>query len=229
MKPKNHFSKIAATLLLVASQSAIATTITFDEFSANNNNTAIANLYAPLGVAFGLDNSSTWSGLSQGDLGQWKLEGSNGSAFLGNNGINNNNSYITSINFAGLMSNVSFDVARSNGSNQGQTLIASAYGGTTLLSSKSIVFGAINSWTSIAFGIGGISSLIITGSSAGFSPFGLDNLQFNATNNVLVSGINQPQAEVTAIPEPETYVLMIAGLGLLGFMARRKKNHPATA
>ena len=228
MKSRIHLSAIAATLLLAASQSAIAATITFDEFSANKNNTAITSLYAPLGVAFGIDNSSIWSGLSQGDPGNWNLEGSNGAAFLGNNGINNSNSYVTSINFSSLMSNVSFDVSRSNGSQPGQTLTASAYGGTALLSSQSIVFGAINSWTSIAFGMGGISSLVIRGSATGFSPFGLDNLQFTRTNNLVVSGVNQPQVEVTAVPEPETYALMIAGLGLLGFFARGKK-HPTTA
>lgn len=30
----------------------------------------------------------------------------------------------------------------------------------------------------------------------------------------------------TAVPEPETYAMMLAGLGLLGFIARRRKQHP---
>lgn len=29
---------------------------------------------------------------------------------------------------------------------------------------------------------------------------------------------------VAAIPEPETYAMMLAGLGLMGFMARRRKQ-----
>jgi len=30
--------------------------------------------------------------------------------------------------------------------------------------------------------------------------------------------------EVAAVPEPETYAMFLAGLGLMGFVARRKKN-----
>jgi hypothetical protein len=30
--------------------------------------------------------------------------------------------------------------------------------------------------------------------------------------------------EVTAVPEPETYAMMLAGLGLVGAVARRRKN-----
>jgi hypothetical protein len=29
---------------------------------------------------------------------------------------------------------------------------------------------------------------------------------------------------VTAVPEPETYALMLAGLGVVGFVARRRKT-----
>ncbi|MBI5659432.1 MAG: DUF1566 domain-containing protein [Nitrosomonadales bacterium] len=34
-------------------------------------------------------------------------------------------------------------------------------------------------------------------------------------------------AAVSAVPEPETYAMLLAGLGLLGFTARRKKNRAA--
>jgi len=37
----------------------------------------------------------------------------------------------------------------------------------------------------------------------------IDNLQYNAA---------------AAVPEPETYALMLTGLGIMGWVARRKKN-----
>ena len=46
-----------------------------------------------------------------------------------------------------------------------------------------------------------------------------------AWNNypVDVTGYDARNWSVTAVPEPETYAMMLAGLGLLGFMAKRKK------
>ena len=37
-------------------------------------------------------------------------------------------------------------------------------------------------------------------------------------------GLNGP---VGAVPEPETYAMLLAGLGMMGFVARRRKNKTA--
>jgi hypothetical protein len=34
-------------------------------------------------------------------------------------------------------------------------------------------------------------------------------------------------SQVAAVPEPETYAMMLAGLGLIGFAARRRKQQAA--
>jgi probable HAF family extracellular repeat protein len=39
-----------------------------------------------------------------------------------------------------------------------------------------------------------------------------------------INNLGQVIATVSAIPEPETYALLVAGLALVGFMARRKKR-----
>ncbi|MES1988356.1 MAG: FxDxF family PEP-CTERM protein, partial [Pseudomonadota bacterium] len=41
---------------------------------------------------------------------------------------------------------------------------------------------------------------------------------------VLTSGKFYDNLTVAAVPEPETYAMLLAGLGLLGFMSRSRKN-----
>ena len=42
-------------------------------------------------------------------------------------------------------------------------------------------------------------------------------------------GLHQDQLYVAAIPEPETYAMLLAGLGLMGFVARRRQRKFAVA
>jgi len=42
--------------------------------------------------------------------------------------------------------------------------------------------------------------------------------------NGLSFGVQVDATAVAAVPEPETYAMMLAGLGLLGFMSRRRKS-----
>lgn len=49
---------------------------------------------------------------------------------------------------------------------------------------------------------------------------------YNPTTGVF-SGFKQDQLYLTPIPEPETYAMLLAGLGLMGFIARRRRRGDA--
>lgn len=69
--------------------------------------------------------------------------------------------------------------------------------------------------------------------ATGVSHFSVDIIDVDDHNNVLIQAwedVNtiSPRAYVlTLVPEPETYTLMLAGLCLVGFAARHKKQHCA--
>lgn len=70
--------------------------------------------------------------------------------------------------------------------------------------------------------------------ASGFTS-GVNQLDFVVTNWAQNSGnptglrVEFGQSAVTAVPEPETYAMMLGGLGLVGFIARRRKNKQASA
>ena len=48
-------------------------------------------------------------------------------------------------------------------------------------------------------------------------------LKFGARNDPSFIRLDNVSVQVTAVPEPETYAMMLAGLGLMGLIARRRK------
>jgi len=54
-----------------------------------------------------------------------------------------------------------------------------------------------------------------------------DSFEQHNTAKRNISGGGQVVAAVVAVPEPETYAMLLAGLGLMGFAARRRKQPAA--
>lgn len=52
---------------------------------------------------------------------------------------------------------------------------------------------------------------------------GTNELTLFGTDTLLFGGISVINGTITAVPEPEAYGMMLAGLGLVGWMARRNK------
>ena len=56
---------------------------------------------------------------------------------------------------------------------------------------------------------------------------GGNNIAVTPTIFELAYQVRGEEQITSAVPEPETYALMLAGLGLVGFMARRRKQAEA--
>ena len=61
-----------------------------------------------------------------------------------------------------------------------------------------------------------------SGPTAGQFDFWINDLSVTAGRSVAVTG-----SIISSIPEPDTYAMMLAGLGLMGFIARRRKQSTA--
>lgn len=83
--------------------------------------------------------------------------------------------------------------------------------------------------TSSLGGPGGYSSWTSFGANSGFVS-GVNTLKFIVTNDAQAGGnptglrVEFLESQVAAVPEPETYAMLLGGLAMLGAVARRRKN-----
>lgn len=201
------FNLIAAAALMAASVSAQAAVITtsldsitgatvigFETFDGFINTTGTVNLGQ--GVTLSSDTNAELSPFNRdlGTNGAWTF-GLNGFAASGSNGV-------LSFTFDSLKSGVSAFVSH----NGGASLLVEAFG----------VSGNLLEATTITFAASG-DGAYDEGTTIGFLR--------NSTDiaSVRFSGVGAVVDNVAAVPEPGTYALLLAGLGVVGAVARRRQ------
>jgi hypothetical protein len=123
-----------------------------------------------------------------------------------------NGSFSDTFNFS--LSNLSDLVTAAGTLNFGKTKKIDTSFNFTLYNSSNLALGSGTSGTdfSLASLASGPYKLVVTGLATG-------------TKGGLYNGV----LSVTAVPEPETFALMLAGLGLMGTIARRRNKAAANA
>jgi hypothetical protein len=128
---------------------------------------------------------------------------------LSGNSILNDSELISTFSFSGAVSGVAFNFVSTGGD-----AIFTAFLGA-------VEVGQFTALTGIAndnfYGFKDISfdSISIDTNGTEYASYALDNLQVASSLEI---------AAVTQVPEPESYAMFMAGLGLMGFIARRRKN-----
>lgn len=194
----------AALALALASAPAIATTIDFDTSPGGPvaNGSRVDTQYASLGVTFGLleNNVAVGTGaLASSDFGG---TGTGNALWNTVGGVfpqdSDNRTDILRITFNGLANGVSFVTV-----GDGDLTQFNAYDAVgTLLETQANLTGG---FASIVFATGGIARIDALQSIDNFT-YRIDNLSFN----------------LTAVPEPGTWAMMIGGFALAGAAMRRK-------
>jgi hypothetical protein len=121
---------------------------------------------------------------------------------------------------AGATYTLSFDLGGSNAWGRPDALIASAAGtSATFTTGPASATTPNNDWyhESMTFTATGATTTLTLQGSAGGNYIGLDNVVVD-----LLSGPGPTPDPVPAIPEPSTWALMLAGLAVIGGVARRR-------
>jgi roadblock/LC7 domain-containing protein len=179
------------------------------------------------------DNFESYGGVSKIT---WVPEGGWSYSGEGNVDLVLNGDY--AINLAGG-SNVFVDLNGTPGSPSFQRVLD----GLTVGQSYNLMFdlagnhrGFPNDSVTVNFG-GSSNTFSVADSNADFSTFSLNFIATGSSANIsfmdnFVEGNRNvgtllDNVSVTAVPEPEVYGMMLMGLGLMGFVAQRRKNQEA--
>lgn len=200
MKAMNFKQFIAATAMALASISVQATLIDFESTGTPGNYNDLS--YTIDGFVF----NTTMDNVDLSTNGSWA---SNGPAYSGS--------------FAAL----------NNYGGAGE--ITKAGGGTFSFESlwlkswyNNPITGTISGW------LNGAQVGSVSGAWNGWTQFtgnfaSIDTLRISTASIFLVDNISLNSANVSPVPEPETYAMLLAGLGLMGGIARRRKQKLANA
>ncbi len=185
-----RLSYLALALLVPAI--AGAEEISFDEIApVNRDLPPLSEEYASMGVHFvATDDGSVWTGLSGGDPGRWRLEGTNGTAFAGFNGA----SYGLRVVFDGPVRELSVDAARAFGSLAGNGFVLRGWRAGVMVEEVSVVLGNVNAWSTVALS-SEVDEVSWVGVGTGRRFFGVDNLRWSS---------EPPEIEVPIDVRPES-------------------------
>jgi hypothetical protein len=200
----------ASSLFVCLAKLATAGTIvlTFDDLPVSPCcvfvGAQVGDQYAAQGVHFALTDFGVIAGLSNGDSGNWGLEGTNGP---NSDGFNFRTGYSMTLTFSTPVSGFSMDFARANSSLRTNVFTIEALSHTAGLESHTIPFGDVNQWQTVTLAEPNIYSLTFSSSSGpnGLTgAFGVDNLRFQTPDA-------PPPPQDT--PEPGTLALVAVTLG----------------
>ncbi|CDG84886.1 FxDxF family PEP-CTERM protein [Janthinobacterium agaricidamnosum] len=181
-------------------------------FEANTFNGSFTQLSAVNGWTSSNGVFELQKGANQGGISGFMPNAADGIQYLE---LNNNNLSSVSQNLAtkaGGLYSLSFSFAgRPDTPNQLPSLI-NVYWGNTLLNPSPLVGTDTGSWQNFS-----LSTLTAQGA--------LTSLRFESVGptGAPTFGSYLDNVTVTAVPEPESYAMLLPGLALVGFMARRKK------